>query len=123
MSNKFERAGHIFEYTASGDVAVNSARVVGTGILGVALIAGVSGDIIPHAIEGVFTIPKVSAAVITKGQQVLWDVSAASGAGEADDDQATPATGDFLCGMAAETAGNGVTEIAVHLNKRAAAVT
>jgi predicted RecA/RadA family phage recombinase len=92
-------------------------------LLGVALEDGAIGETIDYATEGVFTLPKVSAAAITKGQQVLFDVSANSGAGAVDDDQATPATGDFLCGIAWETAGAGVTEIAVKINRPAPTVT
>jgi predicted RecA/RadA family phage recombinase len=116
MSNKFVQDGKIMDVTLGGTVAVNDVDVIGTGLIGVALKAGVSGDVIPYAVAGVYNLPKVSAAVITQGEKVLFDVSAAGGDGEVDDDAATPATGDFLCGTAWEDAGNGVTEIAVKIN-------
>lgn len=115
--------GTRIEKTLSGTVSAGDVDVVGTGLLGVALEDGVSGDTIVYAIEGVFKIPKVSAAVIAAGEQVLWDVSADSGNGEADDDAATPATGDFLAGYAMEAAGNGDTTVLVRINKTAPSVT
>lgn len=123
MSNRFIQPGNIIDVLLSGAVAVNDVDVIGTGLLGVAQKAGVSGETIPYAIEGVFLLPKVSAAVIGVGEQVLWDVSANSGAGAADDDQATPATGDFLGGYAVEAAGNGDTSVKVRINKTAPSVT
>lgn len=119
MSTKFVKQGDSMNVTLSGTVAVNDVDVIGTGIIGVALKAGVSGDVIPYAISGVYYIPKVTGAVIAQGEQVYWDVSA----GNCDDNAATPATGDFLCGMADEAAGSGVLEIAVHINKRTTTVT
>lgn len=119
MGNKFVRPGSTLTVTLGGTVAVNDVDVVGTGLLGVALSAGVSGDVIVYGIEGVYTLPKASAAVIARGEQVLWDVSA----GEVDDDAATPAAGDFLCGYAVEAAGNGVTEVDVLINRVAPSVT
>jgi predicted RecA/RadA family phage recombinase len=116
MSSKFVQEGKFMVVTLSGTVAVNAVDVIGTGKIGVAQKAGVSGDVINYAVEGVYKLPKVSGAVITQGQKVLFDVSAASGAGEVDDDQATPAAGDFLCGTAWESAGAGVLEIAVKIN-------
>lgn len=119
MTNKFNAPGKTMNVTLGGTVAVNDVDVIGTALLGVAISAGVSGDVIAYAIDGVYTIPKVSAAVIAQGEQVLFDVSA----GKVDDDAATPATGDFLCGYAFEAGINGQTEIRVAINQRAAAVT
>ena len=119
MSTKFVKPGDTTDVVAGGTVAVNDVDVIGTGRIGVATIAGVSGDTIPYGVSGVWKLPKVSAAVIAKGEQVLFDVSAV----KVDDDAATPAAGDFLCGYADEAAGNGVTEVAVDINKGAPAVT
>ena len=119
MSTKYVQPGDVEAVTLSGTVAVNDVDVIGTGKIGVALAAGVSGNVINYGVKGVYRLPKVSAAVITQGQQVLWDVSA----GAVDDDQAIPATGDFLCGYARESAGSGVTEIMVEINEDAPSVT
>jgi predicted RecA/RadA family phage recombinase len=119
MSTKYVQPGEVMEVTLAGTVTADDVDVVGTALLGVALGSGVSGEKISYAVRGVYKIPKATAAVITQGQQVLWDVSA----GNVDDDQATPAAGDFLCGYATESAGNGDTEVEVAINERAAAVT
>lgn len=119
MTTKFVRPGDTLPVVLGGTVAVNDVDVVGTGLLGVALVAGVSGDTINYGIAGVWTLPKVSGAVIAVGEQVLWDVTA----GAVDDDAATPASGDFLCGYAVEAAGNGVTEVDVLINQPAPSVT
>jgi len=107
------------DVTLSGTVASDDVDVIGTALIGVAGNDGVSGDVIPYAVKGVYYLPKVTGAVIAQGEQVLWDVSA----GNVDDDAATPATGDFLCGFAVEAAGSGVLTIAVDINQRAATVT
>lgn len=118
-SNKFVQQGDVMNVTAGGTVTAGTPAVVGTALLGIPIKSGVSGDVIAHAIKGVHVLPKVSGAVIAQGEQVLWDASAAA----VDDNAATPATGDFLCGYAFEAAGNGVTSIAVDINQRAASVT
>lgn len=108
--NNYVQAGSLIPFTAGADVT--SGQVVRAGnILGVA-----TGDVANGAsgllcIEGVFTVPKVSAAVIAAGESLTWDASAAA----FDDNAATPATGDVTGApaVAFEAAGNGVTSIAV----------
>lgn len=105
MTDKFVARGDVMNFTTAG--AVSSGAVVVTGhTLGVALKAATaSGEVIPVAVEGVFELPKVSAAVFAQGEKLIFDVSAASGAGEFDDSSATPATGDITGGAIAMRAG------------------
>ena len=119
MGTTYERPGNTLSVTLGGTVAVDDIDVVGTGLLGAALSAGVSGDEIEYSISGVHKLPKVTGAVIAQGEQVYWDVSA----GNCDDAAATPATGDFLCGYAMEAAGSGVLVVSVLINRGAPAVT
>jgi predicted RecA/RadA family phage recombinase len=119
MGTTYIRPGETLPVALSGTVAVDDVDVVGTGLLGVALVAGVSGDTINYSIAGVHRLPKASAAVIAQGEQVLWDASAV----EVDDDAATPAAGDFLCGYAMEAAGSGVLTVEVLINRAAPTVT
>ncbi len=111
MDNYIARGDRqLFTLTAtqkSGDVLV-----VGTGLLGILENDGVSGDAIDAAIEGVFKLPKVSAAVIVRGDSVFWDNSAS----EVDDNAAVKAAGDFTCGWAQEAAGAGVLFVNVKIN-------
>lgn len=115
----FIQHGDRILHTLAADAVSGDPLVVGTGQLGLAMNDGVNGAVIDTAVEGVYKLPKVSAAVITRGQQVLWDNSES----EVDDDAATPATGDFLCGYAWEDAGAGVLFIEVKINRGAPSVT
>jgi predicted RecA/RadA family phage recombinase len=112
MAKNFVQPGKVIDYTNATAAAISSGDVVKVGqILGVALgdiAIGESGSV---QIDGVFTVPKVSAAVIAQGESLTWDVSA----GAFDDNAATPATGDVTgpAAVAFEAAGNTITEIDV----------
>lgn len=107
----FVKSGDRLTWTNGGS-AVVSGQVVRVGnLLAVAcgdIGAGETGEL---ATEGVFTVPKVSGAVIAQGETLTWDASAAA----FDDNAATPATGDVTgaAAVATEAAGNGVTTLAV----------
>lgn len=114
MTTTYKQEGKVIQYTAGANIAAGKVLKIGN-ILGVALQDIASGSTGPVAIEGVFLAPKVSGAVIAQGESLTWDVSAASGAGEFDDNAATPATGD-VTGAAAFAwtgAGSGVTSLLV----------
>lgn len=104
MTKKFVAEGDVMDYVAGGTITAGQVVVL-KHILGVALKGGGSGDVIPVAIEGVFELPKVSAAVFVQGEKLIFDISAASGAGEFDDSAASPATGDITGGAVAMRAG------------------
>jgi predicted RecA/RadA family phage recombinase len=112
MANNFQQPGDVITWTNGTGSAVVSGQVVRVGnILGVALVdiaSTASGSV---ALSGVFTVPKVSAAVIAQGESLTWDASAAA----FDDNAAAPATGDVTGppAVAFEAAGNGVTSMAV----------
>ena len=114
MLKNFVQAGGTLDWTNGSGTDVPSGAVVVVGAqIGIAsanIASGRSGTVY---MEGVFTVPKVPAAVIAQGESVTWDMSA----GAFDDYQATPATGDVSRACTAwESAGNGVTSIAVKLN-------
>ena len=104
--------GNIINYENSGSAIVSGEVVLVGATLGVAQvdIAATTGSG-AVALEGVFTVPKVSGAVIAQGESLSWDISA----GAFDDDAATAAAGDVTgaSAMAFESAGNGVTTLAV----------
>lgn len=112
MATNYIQAGAVIDYTAGADIS--SGDVVAAGnLVGVALNDIANGAVGPVQIEGVFSLPKVSAAVIGAGETVNWDVSA----GAFDDNAATPATGDLSGGcVAVEAAGNGDTTVKVKIN-------
>lgn len=108
MAKNYESDGKVIQWTNSTGSAVASGQVVKVGVsmLGVALVALANGATGSVAVEGVFSgVPKVSAAVFTQGEKLLFDVSAGSGVGAFDDSAATPATGDVMGGAVAWVAG------------------
>lgn len=114
MATNYVYEGKTVEYTNSSgsDISSGSPVVIGN-LIGIALVDIPDTEAGTIAMEGVFTAPKVSGAVIAQGEPVIWDASASG----FDDSLATPATGDVSgCCTAWEAAGNGVTEIAVKLN-------
>ncbi|WP_444890036.1 capsid cement protein [Microbulbifer sp. DLAB2-AA] len=112
MATNFVQDGRMLDYTNSTSSVITSGQVLAVGaVLGVAMddiAVGESGVI---AIDGVFTVPKVSGAVIAQGESLTWDVSAAA----FDDSAATAATGDITgpTAFVAEAADDGVISLAV----------
>ena len=91
MATNYIQEGKVLPYTVPSATTITSGQVVKVGnVLGVALAGGAAGDVIQIQTEGVFTVPKVSAAVIAVGESLTWDVSADA----FDDNAATPASGD-----------------------------
>ena len=114
MATNFVQEGSVIQYTAGADISSGAVVKIGN-ILGVALGDIANGATGSVAIRGVFTVAKVSAAVIAQGESLTWDVSANSGAGAFDDNAATPATGDVTGppAVAFQAAGNGDTTLQV----------
>lgn len=113
MASNYVNEGITIAHTASGTALEAGDPIVIGEQIGVALVDIAVGDTGTVALSGVFTLPKVSGAVIAAGQSVIWDASAAA----FDDNLATPATGDVSgCCVAMETKGNATTTIAVKLN-------
>lgn len=116
MSTKLIGTGEVIDFANTGS-AISSGDPVKIGtasiMLGVALtdIAATTG-IGAVQIEGVVTLPKVSAAVFAVGDQVLWDNSATA----VDDQSAVPAANDFFCGTAMVAGANGETTATIKLN-------
>lgn len=112
MATNYIQPGHVIDWTNGTGAPVVSGQVVAVGqMLGVALVNIASTATGSVQIEGVFDVPKVSAAVIAAGESLLWDASA----GAFDAKTAVAAAGDISGppAVAVEAAGNGVTTIAV----------
>jgi len=112
MSRNQVMSGSVLEWSNATGSAISSGDVVVIGnILGVAQVDIADGASGAVSVDGVFTVPKATAAVIAQGEPLTWDVSA----GNFDDAAATPETGDLTgpCAVAAEAAGAGVTTLAV----------
>ncbi|WP_417511429.1 DUF2190 family protein [Methylophaga sp.] len=106
MAKNFKQVGDVLDYTngtgsaiASGSVVILGAADATVGIALVDIADGESGAV--QIDNGVFEVPKVSAAVFKQGESLIWDKSA----GKFDDNQATPATGDVSGGVIAAADG------------------
>lgn len=109
--------GETISYTNGGGSTIASGTPVVTGhTIGVAVADIPAGGTGTLRIKGRFTMPKVSAAVFSVGEKLVFDVSANSGIGAFDDSAATPATGDLTGAAVAAVAGaNGETTCEVVL--------
>lgn len=108
--DNFVQRGKVLSFTAAADLLAGQVLVLGNtiGVVAADVANGGAGEL---NITGVYTVPKVSAAVIAVGETVTWDASA----GAFDDNAATPDSGDITgpaC-IAWEGAGNGVTSLQV----------
>ena len=112
MASNYEQPGKVVPWTnGTGSTKTSGAVVAFGNSLGVALGDIADGEAGSVQVEGVFRVPKVSAAVIAQGETLTWDASASA----FDDNAATPATGDITgaAAVAFEAAGNGVTTLLV----------
>lgn len=112
MATNYIQPGEVIDWTNGTGSSKAAGTVVAVGqMLGVTLVTIANGATGSVRIRGVFTVPKVSGAVIAAGESLVWDASAAA----FDDNLATPASGDISGppAAAAEAAGNGVTSFDV----------
>lgn len=117
MATNYIQGGSVMDYVNNTGADIASGDVVVIGNL-----IGVSLTDIPNttpnsvgavALDGVYEVPKVSAAVFVQGEKLIYDVSA----GAFDDSAATPATGDVSgCCVAMAAGSNGETTCKVKLN-------
>lgn len=100
--DNFVDNGSTVNYTNSSGSTIAAGSIVATGhCLGVAITDIANGETGALRVTGKVTAPKVSAAVFSVGEKLVWDVSA----GAFDDSAATPASGDITGGAVAAVAG------------------
>lgn len=76
MTTAYVQRGDVVNFTTAGAV-VSGAVVKMVNTIGVALKAAAgSGEVIPVAVEGVFTVAKATGTAWVVGESVFWDVSA-----------------------------------------------
>ena len=115
----------VIEYTCTGDVAVDEVLTFGAtdgaaACVGVAQVAGATGDVITVALGGAYTFPAATGAAIAAGEGVNW----VPGSGVVDDTASTPGAGgvgDFGIALAAKAAATGANTVDVALNPGAGA--
>lgn len=117
----YVQGGSSLEWTNGTGSAVVSGDVVVVGNqIGVAAVDIADTESGTVNMEGVFTLPKVSAAVIAQGEDVIYDVSAAA----FDDNAAVAAAGDVSGACTAWAAGaDGETTLLVKINTGVGSVT
>lgn len=106
MAVNYIQPGEVLTYTNATGSDIAAGRVVKLGAtedctLAVALVDIANGAAGEVRRCGVFTVPKVSAAVFAQGESLIWD----SSAGAFDDNQAPPASGDVSGSVIAAAAG------------------
>lgn len=117
-TNKIYAHGNVIDHTNSTGSTITAGSIVVIGsLLGVAIADIEDGETGAVDLDGVYVLPKASAAVFAKGDEVIYDVSAgvliSTGAAE----------GDLVGGSVAwEAKGDGTTSVAVRLNVGPAAI-
>jgi predicted RecA/RadA family phage recombinase len=109
MAKNYIQPGNVIDVTAAGALTSGIAFAIGT-LLAVPLSNATAGQVVAAQIEGVFELPKASAAVYTAGEKLTWDVSA----GEFS--EALAAAGDLVaCAVAIAPAAGGTTTVLAKL--------
>ncbi len=111
MRNYLQSGEHIV-LPAPADVSSGELVIVGN-LAGVAAAAAENGALVTLAMEGVYTLPKLTTAVLAAGGAVSWDATAGH--------CVVPGTGKYPIGLAVEAAGNSATTARVRLNGTATA--
>lgn len=110
MAQNYVQEGDVLNYTnASGStIASGTAVLIGTW-LGVALADIANTATGSVAIEGVFTVPKLSTDVVTQGAILYWD--------NTNKRLTLTSAGNTQVGHAFAAAGNGATSVQIKLNQ------
>lgn len=97
MASNFDQPGRILQFTApTGGVVSGTAYLIG-GILAVALVTAAAGVVCNFAVDGVFTLTKVTGTAWTEGEVLYWDNTAK--------DVTTVSTANFRIGCACRAGG------------------
>jgi len=108
MAKTFVHQGDIVTVAApSGGVSSGDLVIVGA-LAGVALTDADATVDVALQTRGVFTLPKLSTAVITQGAAVSWDIDPGQ--------VVLPDSGHYPLGTAVEAAGDGTTAVQVRLD-------
>ncbi|WP_065383235.1 DUF2190 family protein [Hyphomonas sp. ND6WE1B] len=105
----FIQPGHTLTVPAPAAVSSGDLVIVGS-LFGVASGDADNGDDLDLVTGGVFTLPKLTTAVFTVGEDVYWDAAA-----EQCEEQGSTGA-DLKIGVCVAAAGNGATSVAVRLS-------
>lgn len=104
----FIQDGDAMDYTAGATITSGSGVLVGKR-LGVAQLDMVSGTKSALAMEGVFSLPKLSTDVVAQGDLLYWD--------DTNKRLTVTTTNNTLAGFAFAAAGNGVATVNIKINE------
>lgn len=107
MAKNFHSPGEHITFTAAADLVSGQAFLIGLR-LAISLTAVASGGSGEAAVEGIWSVPKLSTDAVTQGALLYWD--------NTNKRLTTTATANTLAGYAAEAAGAGVATVNIKLN-------
>ena len=104
MKNKIQN-GNVLSFPAPYDRLSGEGVQIGAAIFGVCVATALSGEDVNIELEGVFNLLKVTADVVTAGDQLYWDDAAKK--------ITTTSTANILIGVAAAAADGSTTTVDV----------
>lgn len=108
MTTTLRQDGDVWAYSATGAVTKGDLKTLGSKTVGVALETGVTGDTIPLAVRGVFSVTRTAAAtLISQGENAYATSTGAIVA---------TTTGNVFAGKLAAAAATGDTTAELALN-------
>lgn len=105
MATNYVGPGDVVDLTAPGGGVTSGVGVLIGDLFVVPQVSADATETFAAATRGVFTLPKLTTAVIAEGALVYWDPTP----GEVN----VTATSQKCVGLAVEAAGNGVTSVKV----------
>lgn len=106
--NNLIQTGEMMDYTAGANILSGAVVVVGVrvGIATTNIANGASGSL---AMDGVYSVAKLSTDVVAQGVLLYWD--------DTNDRMTVTATSNTLAGYATAAAGNGATTVKIRINR------
>lgn len=110
MATNYVQEGDVIDYPNTSGATISSGTAFLIGLwLAVALADIANNATGSAAIEGVFTVPKLSTDVVAIGVALYWD--------NTNKRLTTTASGNTLAGKAVAAAGSGVATVKIKLNQ------
>ena len=110
MTTLFRQFGEVADYTSASAISSNAVVRIGLmqcGVAQVAIAVNATGSV---GLDGVYELPKHSAAVLAQGAHVWWDPSASEVI-------VAPVTGSLFLGYAFSASASSATTVAVSLEE------
>lgn len=109
MATNYVQEGDVLMVAAGGTPIASGAVILFGKRIGIAIANIGANESGAMAVEGVFSIAKLSTDVVAQGALLYWDATNLR--------LTTTASGNTLAGYAAAAAGNGATVVNININK------